>query len=136
MSDRAQPLSLMTWNWQKTDWPDFSWDKALLRKAEERFLLGAGMFVGTVKHLSPADREQLVVEAMSLEAVTTSEIEGETLDRASVRSSIRKQLGFAADNLRVKPAEQGIAEMMVDLYRSFSDPLSHEMLFTWHRMLT
>jgi Fic family protein len=136
MSDRAQPLSLMTWNWQKTDWPDFSWDKALLRKAEERFLLEAGMFVGTVKHLSPADREQLVVEAMSLEAVTTSEIEGETLDRASVQSSIRKQIGFAADNLRVKPAEQGIAEMMVDLYRSFSDPLSHEMLFTWHRMLT
>lgn len=125
----------MTWNWQKTDWPEFFWDKALLRKAEERFLLETGMFVGTVKHLSPADQEQLVVEAMSVEAVTTSEIEGETLDRASVQSSIRKQLGFAADNVRVKPAAQGIAEMIVDLYRSFSDPLSHEMLFVWHGML-
>lgn len=68
--------------------------------------------MGTVKHLLPADQEQLVVEAMSLEAVTTSEIEGETLDRASVQSSIRKQLGFAADNVRVKPVEQGIAEMI------------------------
>jgi hypothetical protein len=126
----------MTWNWQKPDWPDFSWDEALLRKAEERFLLEAGMFVGAVKHLSPADQEQLVVEAMSLEAVTTSEIEGETLDRASVQSSIRKQLGFAADKVRIKPAEQGVAEMMVDLYRSFPDPLSHETLFAWHRMLT
>jgi Fic family protein len=126
----------MTWNWQKPDWPDFRWNEALLRKAEERFLLEAGMFVGTVKHLLPADLEQLVVEAMSVEAVTTSEIEGETLDRAIVQSSIRKQLGFAADNVRVKPAEQGMAEMMVDLYRSFSAPLSNEMLFAWHRMLT
>ena len=126
----------MTWNWQKPDWPDFSWNEALFRKAEERFLVETGIFVGTLKHLLPHDREQFVAEAMSVEAVTTSEIEGEILDRASVQSSIRGQLGLDAGNLRVKPAEQGIAEMMVDLYRSFAEPLSHEMLFSWHRMLT
>jgi Fic family protein len=97
----------MTWNWQKQDWPDFSWNDALLRNAEERFLLEAGMFVGAVKHLSPADHEQLVVEALSVEAVTTSEIEGETLDRASVQFSIRKQLGFAGDGYNPDEA-QGI----------------------------
>ena len=37
------------------------------------------------------------IDALSVEAVTTSQIEGEVLDRASVQSSIRKQLGFAAD---------------------------------------
>ena len=125
----------MTWNWQKPDWPHFNWDKALLRKAEEHFLKGTGMFAGTLKHLESADREQLLVEAISAEAVTTSEIEGEILDRASVQSSIRRQLGLEADNRKVKPAEQGIAEMMVDLYRSFAEPLSNEMLFGWHRML-
>ena len=72
---------------------------------------------------------------MSTEAGTTSEIEGEILDRASVQSSIRKQLGLAADERRVRPAEQGIAEMMVDLYRSFSKHLSQEMLFRWHEMI-
>jgi Fic family protein len=104
----------MIWNWQKPDWPDFSWDKAHLAKSEEQFLLETGVFVGTVKHLGPEDRDQLTVEAMSTEALTTSEIEGEILDRASVQSSIRKQLGLASDNRRVGPAEQGIAEMMVD----------------------
>jgi Fic family protein len=78
----------------------------------------------------------LIIEAMSTEALTTSEIEGEILDRASVQSSIRRQLGLGADNRRVTPAEQGIAEMMVDLYRSFAEPLSDDMLFAWHRMLT
>lgn len=113
----------MTWNWQKLDWPHFSWDRARLAKAEEQFLLEAGVFVGTVKHLGKDDREQLTVEAMSTEALTTSEIEGEILDRASVQSSIRRQLGLASDNRRVAPAEQGIAEVMVDLYRQFAEPL-------------
>src|SRR5262244_1778344 len=125
----------MTWNWQRPDWPRFSWDGARLRKAEERFLLGAGVFAGIVKHLGMADQDQLTVETMSAEAVTTSEIEGEILDRASVQSSLRKQLGLAADERRVRPAERGIAEMMIDLYQSFAEPLSEEMLFRWHRMV-
>jgi len=126
----------MTWNWQLPDWPNFTWDANRLRKAEEHFLVGSGTFAGTVKHLGAEDREQLTIEAIGTEAVTTSEIEGEILDRASVQSSIRRQLGLAADQRRVKPAEQGIAEMMVSLYRTFSDPLTDDMLFGWHTMLT
>jgi len=125
----------MTWNWQQPDWPKFSWDEARLRKAEEHFLVGTGMFIGTLKHLPQSDLEQLTVESISVEALTTSEIEGEILDRASVQSSIRRQLGVATDNRRIKPAEEGVSEMMVDLYRSFAEPLSDEVLFSWHRML-
>jgi Fic family protein len=80
----------MSWNWQKSDWPNFAWNSARLEKAEQQFLLGGGVLMGTVKHLSGEDREQLTVETMSTEAMTTSEIEGEILDRASVQSSIRK----------------------------------------------
>src|SRR5438309_2807510 len=125
----------MKWNWQQPDWPDFSWDHARVRKAEEHFLVGAGVLAGVTKHLGLSDQDQITVDAMSTEAVTTSEIEGEILDRASVQSSIRKQLGLTVDERRVRPAEQGIAEMMVDLYRSFSRPLSPEMLFRWHGMI-
>jgi Fic family protein len=125
----------MTWNWQKPDWPNFRWDRARLEAAEKQFLVSIGVFVGTVRHLGKEERDQLTIEAMSTEAVTTSEIEGEILDRASVQSSLRKQLGLATDERRVRPAERGIAEMMVDLYRSFAEPLSEEMLFRWHRMV-
>jgi len=88
--------------------------------AEERFLVGAGVAIGAIKHLGTGDHNQLIVEVMSREALTTSEIEGEILNRASVQSSIQRQLGLFADERRVTPAEQGIAEMMVDLYRRFS----------------
>jgi Fic family protein len=125
----------MSWNWQAPDWPRFTWDPARLRRAEDEFLVGAGVFAGSIRHLPDSDREHLIVEAIGSEAVTTSEIEGEVLDRASVQSSIRRQLGLATDRRRVRPAENGVAEMMVDLYRSSAAPLSEEMLFGWHRML-
>ena len=126
----------MKWNWQQPDWPVFSWKQARLLKAEALFLLEAGEYAGTAKHLGAEDREQLTVEAMSTEAVTTSEIEGEMLDRASVQSSIRRQLGLATDHRKIGAAEQGVSAMMVDLHHTFAEPLSHEMLFRWHRMLT
>src|SRR5258708_18137252 len=135
VGDRRDRVSLMTWNWQKPDWPNFRWQNARLALAEKEFLVGGGMLADTVKHLGQEERDQLAVESMSTEAVTTSEIEGEILDRASVQSSICKQLGLAADKRHAKPAEEGVAEMMVDLYRSFAAPLSDEMLFAWHRML-
>jgi len=125
----------MAWNWQRTDWPNFRRDPARLEAAEKQFLVNGGVFVGAVRHLVKKEHDQLAVEAMSTEAVSTSEIEGEILDRASVQSSLRKQLGLATDERRVRPAERGIAEMMVDVYRSFADPLSEEMLFRWHRMV-
>jgi Fic family protein len=126
----------MQWNWQKPGWPAFTWDRSQIASAEEQFLLGSGIVIGMVKHLHEGERDQLLVDAMSSEALTTSAIEGEILTRASVQSSIQQQLGLAADKRRASPAEKGVAEMMVDLYRSISEPLSGEMLFRWHRMVT
>src|SRR5215472_4586427 len=108
----------MTWNWQQADWPNFSYNRSRLRKAEDHFLLGAGLLAGTLRHLPKPDQEQLTIDEISSEAVTTSAIEGVILDRASVQSSIRRRFGLATDKRRIGPAEEGISEMMVDLHRS------------------
>lgn len=125
----------MTWNWQLPDWPNFTWKQARLTSAEQQFLVGGGMFVGAIKHLGEEDRNQFTIEAMSTEALTTSEIEGEVLDRASLQSAIQRQLGLATDNKRAGAAERGVSGMMVNLYNTFAAPLSDDMLFQWHRML-
>jgi hypothetical protein len=59
---------------------------------EEQFLFGADVVIGTVKHLREDEHNQLLVEVMSGEALTTPEIEGEILNRDSVQSSIQRQL--------------------------------------------
>ena len=93
----------MSWNWQRPDWPRFTWREDRLRTAEERFLVGGGVIVGAVSHLDDESRDRLTVEAMSDEAVTSSEIEGELLNRDSVQSSIRRELGLRTDARRVSP---------------------------------
>src|ERR1700694_4849020 len=125
----------MTWNWQQPDWPEFTYDRAALEPLERRFLLQAGAFIGARKHIGADDQETLKIELISDEAVKTSEIEGEILNRDSVQSSLRHQFGLGAEAPGVPPAERGIAEMMVDLYRNFADVLSDKTMFDWHRML-
>jgi len=126
----------MTWNWQQPDWPYFSYDQSSIDGFEKQLLLGAGLLFGAFKHLDEQDKQQLTVELISNEALKTSAIEGEYLDRDSLQSSIRRQFGLSADNRKISPAEQGIAQMMVDVYRGFEAPLTHAMLFEWHKMLT
>jgi Fic family protein len=125
----------MIWNWQQPGWPRFTYRQAALEPLERQFLIGAGEAFGILKHVGRDDQESLKVELISEEAVKTSAIEGEILDRDSVQSSLRYQFGLAPEDRRVAPAERGIAEMMADLYRSFSDALTHETMFAWHRML-
>jgi Fic family protein len=125
----------MTWNWQKQDWPNFTWEQAALEKLEARFLLHSGEVLGAFRHVGEGDRDTIRIELIGEEALKTSEIEGEILDRESLQSSLRRQLGLATDARRVSPEEQGIAEMMVDLYRSFADPLAHRTLHAWHKMV-
>src|SRR5258708_3118140 len=113
----------MVWNWQRADWPRFTYDSAALEPLEKRFLLGSGEFFGVFKHVGPDDQDALKIELLSDEALKTSEIEGEVLDRDSVQSSLRHQFGLGPEERRVPTAERGIAEMMVSLYTTFAEPL-------------
>jgi Fic family protein len=126
----------MTWNWQQQDWPDFRWDATLLEQAEKRYLVGGGMLPGATAHLETEERSQLTVELLSSEALSTSEIEGEILDRASVQSSIRKNLGLLADDQSASLAAQGVAEMTVDALLTFDQALTQETLCVWQSLAT
>ena len=114
----------------------FPYDKEALISLEHAFSKKCGTIVGVLKHTKDKDRADLLVDILSNEAIKTSEIEGEYLDRDSVQSSIKKNLGLSVDKQKIPPAEYGIAEMMVDLYLHFDQPLKHTTLFEWHKMIT
>jgi Fic family protein len=125
-----------TWNWQQDDWPKFRFEVSALADREARFLLHEGLLLGGLLHIREDDKSTLTVDLISNEALKTSEIEGEYLNRESVQSSIRRNFGLATDARKSPLAEQGIADMMTDLYRSFAGPLARETMFRWHGMLT
>lgn len=125
----------MIWNWQKTDWPHFAFDAQALAALEKQFLLQSGEFIGAYRHISQDDRDMLRIELIGDEALKTSAIEGEMLNRDSLQSSLRRQFGIGNDDRHIPPKERGIAEMMVTLYRTFADPLDEAQLFQWHKMV-
>ena len=84
----------MTWNWQQRDWPHFSYDLESTRRLEEKFLLASGQMFGVFSTLSEEDQNHLRVQLLSDEALLTSKIEGEVLDRDSLQSSIQRQFGL------------------------------------------
>ena len=125
----------MTWLWQLSNWPHFEWDTTAMAALEARFLSGTGRITGLWQYLDERDQIEFRVDWLSEEALKTSAIEGEFLDRDSVQSSVRRQFGLKADGRRSGPREAGIAEMMVALYRDFDTVLNAEMLWDWHRMI-
>ncbi|MGZ8388677.1 MAG: DUF4172 domain-containing protein, partial [Rhodoplanes sp.] len=78
----------MAWNWRQPDWPKFTYDPVALEALEQEFLLRSGEFIGAFRHIGPDDRDVLKIELISDEALKTSAIEGEILDRDSVQSSL------------------------------------------------
>ncbi|MFD2935333.1 Fic family protein [Spirosoma flavum] len=125
----------MKWIWQLPNWPQFTFDTSKFTHFEREFHRNTGVIIGSLTAVSADEVNELRITLLSNEALDTSKIEGEILDRDSVQSSIRKQLGLQTDGRRVGPKETGVAQMMVDLVRSYQEPLTQEHLFLWHKMI-
>ena len=130
-------MKLKNWNWQQDDWPNFSYHKKKINLLENEYIKESGIHIGVIRHLSKGDQDELRIEIICNEALKTSEIEGELLDRDSLQSSICKEFGVGEKYLHgsIKPEEAGIAMMMKDLYTSFYSPLTNETLYSWHDKL-
>lgn len=125
----------MRWIRQRPDWPRFTWDEAEIAPLEADFRLAAERSLGAAWHLDDEERQELRVEFLTDEAVDTSAIEGEILDRHSVRSPIRERFGWKGKQRRPTPEETGAADLMVALYSDFDRSLDLAMLCDWHRRL-
>ena len=129
-------MAYNVWNWMLKEWPRFTYNAEALEALEYQFSENSGTVFGVLKHVQEESKDDFLVEILSDEAIKTSEIEGEYLDRDSVQSSIKKNLGLAVETRRFTPAEYGISEMMVDLYLNYNQTLTHEQLFLWHKMIS
>jgi Fic family protein len=126
----------MKYNWQKADWPHFRYDLGAVEDQLFSFTQKAGRISGLVSGLSDAAREEALLDLMVAEAIKTSQIEGENLQRADVMSSIRNNLG-----LNTKPESvgdkraQGAGELIVEVSKTFAEPLTEKVLLRWHKVL-
>jgi Fic family protein len=127
---------LETFNWQRNDWPEFRYDAVAVSRELMAFAEHNGRIAGLLEGLPDGLGMEAMLDLMIAEAVKTSAIEGENLDRGAVKSSIRNRLGLNAVPERVDSRmADGAGELMVSVRNTFAEPLSEGLLFSWHRML-
>ena len=122
--------------WELPEWPHFRWDAARLLEPLGAAHRKEGRLLGSMARLGFDLKLTAEVEAITEEALKSSEIEGETLNRESVRSSVARRLGVPDAALAPEDRKvEGIVSVTLDATKKFSEPLTRERLFGWHAAL-
>jgi Fic family protein len=121
---------------QQPAWPTFTWQPSQLEP-----LLGAvrhqqGRVLGHMEALGFSLQAEALLSTLTLEALKSSEIEGEILPSEQVRSSLARRLGIPVAGL--VPAErrvEGVVDMLLDATQGFAQPVTAARLCSWQAAL-
>jgi Fic family protein len=125
-----------TYIWQNNNWPHFTYDLTQFQTLLQEIRYQQGLLDGICKGLSEDHLLEMQSETLALDAMTTSEIEGEILSRDSVRSSIFKKLGiFHETQDRSTVQTDGLIDILLDASRNAPKAFDKNRLFSWHAAL-
>lgn len=127
-------MSGVEWIWQRPEWPAFTWQADALAAPLRACVQAQGTLLGMAGAVDRADELHGQLDTLLQNIITSSAIEGETLNVASVRSSLARRLGLEPDS-KPSPRSEGAAELLLDATRNIDRPLTLERLFGWHRQL-
>ncbi len=121
---------------QLKDWPNFSWDKDVVSPLLAQVRFKQGKLLGKMEQLGFETQSESVLHVLTQDVIKSSEIEGEALDKAQVRSSIARRLGMDIGGLVFSDRNvDGVVEMMLDASQNYTELLSFDRLFAWHSAL-
>ncbi|MGZ3932065.1 MAG: Fic family protein [Bacteroidia bacterium] len=121
---------------ERSNWPSFTWnnDELLFTLGKVRNL--QGKLIGKMEALGFPLKEEAVLTTLTQEVLKSTEIEGEFLVPAQVRSSLARHLGMDISGLvRSDRNVDGVVEMTLDATQQHAKALSAERLFGWHSAL-
>ncbi|BEG98887.1 Fic family protein [Bacteroides sedimenti] len=122
--------------WQQKEWPNFTWNYAKLSYKLGRVRSLQGQLVGKMSTLGFDLQNSAMLDALTADITTSSEIEGEILNSDQVRSSVARHLGIEIEGLpEVDRYVDGVVQVMIDATQKYMQPLTAERLFNWHAAL-
>lgn len=126
----------MKYNWQHPDWPNFTYDGAQCKTTVYQYAMDAGRLSASVGQLSEPLQYDIYIDLMVNEAMNTTSIEGEHLAAQDIEAAIRNHLGLNKPQVPVEnPRADSIGRLMVDVRRSFTEPLTKERLLQWQQLV-
>mgnify|MGYP006276774079 CR=1 FL=1 len=122
--------------WQRNDWPHWDYDRQRLAPWLAQVHKAQGHLLGRMHDLRLNLRDQATLRVLTEDVLKTSEIEGETLNPDSVRSSIARRLGVDIGALAPTDRQvDAVVDMVLDATQRHQEPLTAERLFGWHAAL-
>ena len=122
--------------WQQEGWPHMQWDDTSFSNILAEINLLRGKLLGRVSMFGFEEQNLSMLESMTQEIVHSAKIEGEELNRDSVRSSVARQLGLEYEGLKNSDHyTEGVVQVMIDAVQHHDMPLDAERLFSWHAAL-
>ena len=117
---------------ERPDWPLFYWHGEQLTGLLAEVRHRQGRLLGRMDFLGFDLQREVGLDALTDDIVKTSEIEGQLLASAQVRSSVAQRLGLDAGGLPgVDRNALGVVDLMVDATRNCGEPLTASRLFDW-----
>jgi len=122
--------------WQSRHWPNLVWNADQVEQQLGRTRFCQGKLLSKIDAVGVALSQEARADVLTEEAVKTSAIEGEQIDRQSVRSSVARHLGLSTVGLP-SPDRQtdGLVEVLLDATVHFARPLTVQRLKGWHAAL-
>ncbi|MGC1510971.1 Fic family protein [Ketobacter sp.] len=131
--------------WQHPHWhqgttPPFTWLEDTLREQLENVRLQQGRLLGYAESLPDDTQAPAQLDALVQTALRTSEIEGEVLNVASVRSSVVRHLGleragFVDSKASGTPQTESLVKLLIEATSQPNQPLALNTLCQWQAAL-
>lgn len=121
------------WIWQHSDYPHFEYDLQKVDNLMHSISRKQGELMVLSKVLGSENLKISQLNALENEIMSSSEIEGEVLDRDSVKSSIKERLELEVSRTyKQKTKESNYVDILIDANTNYKEKLTFEKMFMWH----
>ena len=126
----------MLYNWQRSDWPKFTFDERSVVPLLENYLVQVDLLQNKIERLPESDLEAFMLERIVEEASSTSSIEGDQISREQLMSSLLNNLTMGKRRHEIRDMRAtGITRQIESNRQTWDEPLTETTLKYWHQLL-
>lgn len=132
MNKQNQPK----WIWEHKEYPNFTYDDKSLEVLLQKVTLEQGKLIAFLSVMDENSIKQTRLNTLEDEIIASCAIEGEALNRDSVRSSIKQKLELEkTTHYKQKQKEDNYVDILIDANTNYKEELTLEKIFAWHNAM-
>ena len=129
-------MKTQKWIWEYDEYPDFTYNKEKLEPLVRDISYAQGKLKSFMLLMDQKSTNYSLAATLENEIIASCEIEGEILNRQSVRSSIKQKLGLEShEHYKAHQKEDNYVDILIDANTNYDEELTIDKLFGWHHAM-